>query len=153
VTNPSEVAIRPITCADVDAVADLDATTSGLAHWQRDDYARAAEPGSAIQCRVAESGGKIIGFITARATLGETEILNIAVANTHRRKGVATKLVQDQLNVPGTTVVFLEVKESNSAARVFYERMDFRETGRRRAYYSNPTEDALLLRRDIGIGR
>jgi ribosomal-protein-alanine acetyltransferase len=141
--------VRPITSADVDAVANLDATTSGLAHWQRDDYARAAEPCSAIQCRVAEVAGKIVGFITARTTLRETEILNIAVVSTQRRQGIATKLVQDQLNVPGTTVLFLEVRESNSAARAFYEKIGFRETGRRRAYYSNPTEDALLLRRDI----
>ena len=145
--------VRPITSADVDAVANLDATTSGVAHWQRDDYARAAEPGSAIQCRVAEIAGEIIGFITARTTLGETEILNIAVAKAHRRQGVARKLVEDQLDFRGTNVLFLEVRESNSAARRFYEKMAFCETGRRRGYYSNPTEDALLLRRDLRAGR
>lgn len=148
VANPSKIIIRPITAADVAVVAELDAGTSGLAHWQRGDYARAAEPGSAIQCHVAEATGKIIGFLVARTTLGETEILNVAVATTHRRQGIATKLLQHRLNAPGISVLFLEVRESNSAARAFYEKMGFRETGRRRGYYSSPTEDAVLVRRD-----
>ena len=149
VAAPGRIVVREIRPTDVDAVAALDASTAGIAHWQREDYVRTAQLGSAIQCWVAEADNKIVGFLTDRRTLGETEILNIAVAETGRRQGVATKLLQARLNEVGTRVVFLEVRESNSAARAFYEQLGFRETGRRRGYYSNPGEDAIVLRRDI----
>ena len=152
VAAPSRIVVREIRPTDVDAVAALDASTAGIAHWQREDYVRTAQPASAIQCWVAEADNRIVGFLTARTTLGETEILNIAVAETDRRQGVATKLLQGRLNAIGTRVAFLDVRESNSAARAFYELLGFRETGRRRGYYSNPGEDAIVLRRDLAAG-
>ena len=51
----------------------------------------------------------------------------------------------------GVRALYLEVRESNSAARALYESLGFEQVGRRRGYYQYPSEDALLLRRDLGL--
>ena len=133
---------------DVAAVAKLDAESHGIAHWQRSDYERAVAMGSGIKCWVADAYGSIVGFLAARTTFGETEILNVAVSEVRRRRGIGMKLLSERLHAAGTNVVFLEVRESNSAARAFYEKMGFRQAGRRPNYYSDPAEPALVLQWD-----
>jgi ribosomal-protein-alanine N-acetyltransferase len=85
--------------------------------------------------------------------LDELHINNLAVAPAHRRHGVATALltyVLQQGAKLGARRATLEVRRSNEAARQLYERLGFTTTGVRRAYYSNPVEDALvLLRHDL----
>lgn len=145
---PIQIEIRPMAAADVDAVAKLDEESRGIAHWQRSDYERAVAMGSGIKCWVADAYGRVVGFLAARTTFGETEILNVAVSGIQRRRGIGMKLLSERLHAAGTNVVFLEVRESNLAARAFYEKMGFRESGRRPNYYSDPAEAALILRRD-----
>ena len=94
-----------------------------------------------------EAGGAIIGFICATAVGPEWEIENIVVAGRSRRQGIAGALLQrllEQVKAQGGEVVRLEVRESNQPARTFYEGQGFGETGRRRHYYRNPDEDAVL---------
>ncbi len=101
---------------------------------------------------VAEVDEKVIAFLIARTTFGEMEILNLAVSGIYRRRGIATKLLAERLGTlehSSTKVAFLEVRESNAAARSFYAKTGFRETGRRPKYYNIPTEDAIVLRRDL----
>jgi ribosomal-protein-alanine N-acetyltransferase len=74
---------------------------------------------------------------------GEAEILNIAVAPSHRRNGIATALI-DSLDAPE---VFLEVRESNEPAQRLYSKLGFRTVGRREQYYDDPEEAALVMRR------
>lgn len=92
----------------------------------------------------------IAGFVVARHAAAEWELENIVVAEEFRGKGIGTRLVQQlltQAQRANGDLVFLEVRESNTPARRFYEKLGFQETGRRKAYYSNPTEDAILYRR------
>jgi ribosomal-protein-alanine N-acetyltransferase len=98
---------------------------------------------------IAEQGGAIIGYVIARHALDEAEILNLGVASTRQRQGVGRALVQAmlaQLRQWGVASVFLEVRESNAAARRLYGALGFAQVGRRRAYYRLPTEDAVVLR-------
>lgn len=91
---------------------------------------------------------EIEGFICGRRVLDEGEILNLAVNPEFRRKGVGAALVQALLEVfakDRVVQVFLEVRESNTAAIAFYQRVNFRLTGKRPAYYQNPVEAALVL--------
>jgi [ribosomal protein S18]-alanine N-acetyltransferase len=137
---------------DVATVTELDRVTEGAAHWTEGDYSRAATPGSGIKGWVAEVEEKVIAFLIARTTFGEMEILNLAVSGIYRRCGIATKLLAERLGTlehSSTKVAFLEVRESNAAARSFYAKTGFRETGRRPKYYTYPTEDAVVLRRDF----
>ena len=84
----------------------------------------------------------------ARSVL-EWEIENIAIAGPARRRGLGTRLLGELLDLAraqGAESVFLEVRESNHAARALYEKWSFIESGRRKKYYKDPEEDAILYR-------
>jgi ribosomal-protein-alanine N-acetyltransferase len=94
----------------------------------------------------------IAGFLIARHAAAEWELENIVVAEEFRGKGVGKQLMQElftQAQKMNSDLVFLEVRDSNAPARRFYEKLGFQETGRRKAYYSNPTEDAILYRKTL----
>lgn len=96
----------------------------------------------------AERDGEYAGIAAARPVAeGEYELLYIETNPSARRIGVATALLMTLLD-EYRGVWFLEVRESNIAARRLYERLGFEFRGRRTRYYSNPDEDALVLARE-----
>lgn len=109
---------------------------------------------------VAEDGpdgpdGVVVGYLVARHMADEGEILNVAVAPTDRRRGVGRALVRAglrRLTALGARQVYLEVRESNLAARELYRSFGFVEVARRANYYRRPVEDAILLRAAIPAG-
>jgi ribosomal-protein-alanine acetyltransferase len=95
----------------------------------------------------AELVGKPTGFIIGRQVADEAEILNLAVSASLRRQGQARALVERLLlafREHSVRIVFLEVRESNSAAIVLYEKLGFLLVGQRPSYYHHPLEAALL---------
>ena len=91
----------------------------------------------------------VAGYAIAHHAADEGEILNLGVAPAHQRRGVGRVLVEHLLTLlaeRGVDAVFLEVRESNAAARRLYQRLGFREVGRRPGYYRRPVEDAVILR-------
>jgi ribosomal-protein-alanine N-acetyltransferase len=103
----------------------------------------------------ARRGASLVGFILSRLLVDEAEILSVAVASAWRGRGLARRLLDlhlRRLAGLGARAVFLEVEESNVAARRLYRRAGFREVGRREGYYSDPagkSTAALVLRRDL----
>lgn len=98
---------------------------------------------------VAESARGVVGYVIALDAADEGEILNLAVAPDGRRHGVGRALVREILETladRGVHKVFLEVRESNTAARALYAGYGFKEVGRRPQYYRRPVEDAIVLR-------
>ena len=98
---------------------------------------------------MVEQSGCVVGFIVGHQADDEWEIENIAVTGAARRHGLGSRLVGELLDLArsrGGKSVFLEVRESNRAARSLYEKWAFIEVGRRKMYYQNPAEDALLLK-------
>jgi [ribosomal protein S18]-alanine N-acetyltransferase len=98
---------------------------------------------------VVEQSGNVVGFIVGRQVEDEWEIENIAVTGSARRCGLGSRLVGELFDLVrscGGKSVFLEVRESNRAARSLYEKWAFIEVGRRKMYYQNPAEDALILK-------
>ena len=97
------------------------------------------------------------GFILARAAAGEAEILTLAVSPTARRCGLGRALVTEAAShaqQSGANAMFLEVAVSNAGARALYERLGFKEAGRRKGYYARPgmaPEDALILRSNLPL--
>lgn len=110
---------------------------------------------SGVPFFVALVDGGVAGYVIARHVAYEGEILNLGVHPERRRAGVARALVEHvlrALGALGVESVYLEVRESNAAARRLYQGLGFREVGRRRGYYRRPMEDALLLRAAIAPG-
>jgi ribosomal-protein-alanine N-acetyltransferase len=98
---------------------------------------------------------EIHGYLVGRQILGEGEVLNLAVVPEARRRGIAWALLDAGLGhfrSTGVTEVFLEVRESNRSAQALYLANGFRPVGQRKAYYRNPLEDALVLRRSLDRG-
>ena len=100
-----------------------------------------------------DGAGRLGGYVVALVVGPEAEIADLAVAPDSRRRGIGRALlerVSSELTARGVRTLFLEVRESNRAARTLYESSGFRSVGRRRGYYRQPVEDALLLKREIG---
>jgi ribosomal-protein-alanine N-acetyltransferase len=101
------------------------------------------------------AGGKIIGFAVSRLAADEAEILSIAVAASHRGRGLSRQLLLTHLGHlagRGARTIFLEVEENNQPARKLYQRAGFDVVGRRERYYRQPGGEqlnALLMRRDL----
>jgi ribosomal-protein-alanine N-acetyltransferase len=100
-------------------------------------------------------GRKVIGFSVSRMAADEAEILSIAVAESHRGRGLSNNLLLTHLGHlagHGVRTVFLEVEENNQSARRLYERAGFAVVGRRERYYRQSGAEplnALLMRRDL----
>jgi ribosomal-protein-alanine acetyltransferase len=94
-------------------------------------------------------GSVVVGFAVASVVAPEAELETIAVAREWQRRGVARRLFAElsaELSAAGVQDVHLEVRESNETAVAFYRVLGFQESGRRRGYYADPVEDAVLLR-------
>jgi ribosomal-protein-alanine N-acetyltransferase len=94
----------------------------------------------------------LLGYVVALVMADEGEIADVAVAPSARRRGVARALLERMMAEAvdaGVRALYLEVRESNAAARALYGSLGFSQVGRRRGYYQQPSEDALLLRRDL----
>lgn len=101
---------------------------------------------------VAEEDGKLIGYVGSQSVAPEADVMNLAVAPEWRNKGIGRALMTAliaQLHSRGITALFLEVRVGNTPAQNLYRSLGFVEAGRRPKYYVNPTEDALILRKEL----
>ena len=100
---------------------------------------------------VAEEEGEVAGYIGSQTVMDETDMMNVAVHPDQRRKGIAEALVLslvEELKQKGSRCLTLEVRASNAPAIALYEKLGFSQIGRRKNYYRNPREDALILRKE-----
>jgi [ribosomal protein S18]-alanine N-acetyltransferase len=147
------VRIRRATAADVHAVMALEKLAVAAAHWTTEQYrcAFSGEGPSRVALVVEEETG-VRGFIVGRALGDEWEIENVAVAESVRRRGLGARLLEeflDRARDQGAKSVFLDVRESNLAARSLYEKRAFVEVSRRKRYYRDPEEDAIVYRLNL----
>src|SRR3954467_15517984 len=139
---------------DLPAMQALEQHAATAAHWTATDYQKIFDsPELQTDWRrialVLEEGGKVQGFLVAQTVGGEWEIENVAIAPDARRRGLGTRLVGELLDLARAqraSAVFLEVRESNHAARALYEKWAFVESGRRAKYYREPEEDAIVFK-------
>jgi ribosomal-protein-alanine N-acetyltransferase len=130
---------------------------SGLSRWGWDAYHAELAAGRGalmlvVRCRFnGEDAARemhVGGFIAARMTADEIHINNVAVREMYRRRGMGGALLGAVLREGarlGARVALLEVRATNVAAQALYARYGFRSAGWRRNYYTDPTEDALVM--------
>jgi ribosomal-protein-alanine N-acetyltransferase len=131
--------IRPGDAGDLAQIAAIQSASPEAPHWNAADYLK-------HDLMVALIEGRVVGFLASRILVeGEREILNLAVAPDFRRQGIARHLCKKFLGGLRDSV-FLEVRESNQAARSLYLSLGFQELGRRPEYYGMPPEAAIVMK-------
>ena len=97
---------------------------------------------------VAVEDGQVVGYVGSQTVMQEADMMNIAVADSHRRRGIARALVEELIRLLDAYQLTLEVRASNVPAIALYESMGFQQVGLRKNYYKMPKEDALILRKE-----
>ncbi len=103
---------------------------------------------SGSMCYTATSDGKVVAYIIGRQISPEGEIYRIATLPSHRRRGIAYRLLDYAVKCErgkGLESLFLEVREKNIPARNLYKSYGFREIGVRKNYYKNPPDNAIVM--------
>jgi ribosomal-protein-alanine N-acetyltransferase len=148
---PTPFTVRRYQTGDSEAVSEICRHSPEAAQWPKETYDQAHS--SAQILLIAELNGQICGFLVARIAGDEAEILNAAVDRSYRRNRIGTALLEAAVtaaHAQNVRNIYLEVRESNSAAISFYGRHGFEKTGERRGYYSSPTENAVVMKKLTG---
>jgi [ribosomal protein S18]-alanine N-acetyltransferase len=142
--------IRSATSDDIPALMALEVSAVTAAHWSEEQYRAAFSQSHARRLvLVIEEDASLLGFLIAREVDRDWEIENIVIAETRRQQGLGSQLLVEFLNIARGNQdhsVFLEVRESNLAARRLYEKRGFTKSGHRKGYYRQPDEDAMVYR-------
>ncbi len=155
-----EVRVRAASAADVDAVVALERSAVEAPHWGATEYAAiVASGGGGVQrcLLVAEMNGRLVGFAVGKVIgVGaecSAELESVAVDAAVRRLGVGRtlcKAVVEWCRGLSAVMVELEVRAGSAGAIPLYEGLGFVAVGRRRGYYRDPADDALLMRLELG---
>jgi len=157
----AEIIIRRMTADDIEQVHALD-NRSFPTPWPARSFRHELEKNKAAHLWVAEkmmadTDKEIIGAIVVWLLIDEAHIATIAVDEAHRRQGIASQLIFTALSFlvdKGAVEATLEVRESNLAAQALYQGFGFQAAGRRRAYYHDSGEDAIIMAsRDLNINQ
>lgn len=142
---------------DIDVAAELHA--QAFSHpWSGDEFASLLSQSGSFGFVARRKGHPLappLGFVLARLTVDEAEILTIAVDPAARGKGIGRMLmdrVLERLHAERALALYLEVDETNASALALYRRLRFEEVGRRPSYYVGPDGNrtsALVLKRTL----
>ena len=98
---------------------------------------------------LAYEGTEVVGFLAVQENLFEAEVLQIAVKQNYQGQGIALALFA---TLPIDKEIFLEVRKSNQRAQAFYKKEKMAVIAERKAYYHDPVEDAIIMKREIDEG-
>lgn len=143
--------LRPASSADLAALAELE-RGAFADPWTPAQLTEAMGWLGALALVAEDDDGDVVGHLIGRVVVDEAEILTVAVSQGARRRGVGRALLDEAMRrmaAKGARTIWLEVRPSNAAALALYGVLGFRAAGRRREYYREPVEDALVLRRDL----
>lgn len=120
--------------------------------WELEEYEKSRQRED-FSCLCAYSDGEFSGFLMAFHVLDECHLLDIATEEKFRRRGIGAALIRELMKRAGEkdgSVIYLEVREKNQAARGLYEKLGFVPVGKRKDYYKYPTDDAVLYTLTLG---
>ena len=135
-----------MTTDDADAVADLEEKSFAMP-WSRENFWREAQNELATYI-VGEIGGKIVAYAGAWVSFNQAEVMSVAVDPEFRGQGLGTLLFGELINAVkarGASAITLEVRPSNIAAIKLYKNFGLKSVGRRKGYYLDNGEDALIM--------
>jgi len=142
----ADIVIRPMAEEDIPEIMGIE-RSSFSTPWSEISFLSEVYKKNAFS-NVALFEGNVIGYICVNYLLHESHILNLAIHERFRRRGVATILMNEtlkELKKKGCVFMYLEARASNIAAQKFYELFGFTVESIRKRYYTNPDEDALLM--------
>lgn len=120
--------------------------------WEFEEYEKSRQRED-FSCLCAYTDGEFSGFLMAFHVLDECHLLDIATEEKFRRRGIGAALIRELMKRAGEkdgSVIYLEVREKNQAARGLYEKLGFVPVGKRKDYYKYPTDDAVLYTLTLG---
>lgn len=147
----AEIIVRELKVEDSAAVAEMEQQIFSDS-WSEKSVLETVQQKQSV-CFAAEKAGHLLGYLLAYHAADEAEIARIAVQKEARRRGAAGKLMQaleHYCEEHKMEKLLLDVRESNEAARSFYTKNGFVEDGIRQGFYVNPSEDAVLMSRQLG---
>jgi [ribosomal protein S18]-alanine N-acetyltransferase len=148
------IAIEPMRSADLEEVLAIERASFSMP-WSRGAFLYELEQNRVARCYVVREDGRLIGYICLWEVADEVHITNVAVHPDLRRRGVGRSLlsaVLDDARQRKLRLVVLEVRPSNAEALGLYESFGFRVVGRRRGYYYDTGEDALVMEASLVEG-
>ncbi|NLD11568.1 MAG: ribosomal protein S18-alanine N-acetyltransferase [Clostridiales bacterium] len=143
----SELTIRKATVSDVAGLENIEQECFETP-WSEESLRHDIEENKLATYIVADLEGELIGYIGVWSIADEGHINNVAVLPRYRRMHVGTILLNTMINATeeaGIVSHTLEVRASNEAAQGLYGRFGFKESGRRRGYYEDNGEDAIIM--------
>ena len=141
------LAVEPMRPEDLDEVLVIERASFSMP-WSRGAFLYEIQQNRVARCRVMRAGRSIVGYLCVWEIGDEIHVTNIAVHPARRRQGIARALLGGLLaeaQARDIRLIVLEVRPSNQEAIGLYESFGFRVTGRRRGYYYDTGEDALVM--------
>ena len=145
-----EIGYYELTYVDIEKVSQMEREFFSTP-WSEASIAHYMEAGNTIFV-VARHGEETIGYAAVMCVLDEGNLVSIGVHDDYRQMGIASELldiVYDMAHDRGVTSINLEVRTSNEAAIALYEKHGFVQNGRRKDFYRDPKEDALLFIKEL----
>jgi ribosomal-protein-alanine N-acetyltransferase len=147
----TRVELRRLETRDLNAIERIE-RASYPTPWSRSMFAsELAKPSSICLGAFDEGTDDLVAYLVISRYVDAWHVMNVAVATTHRRRGIATRLLEKLFEVTagrGHRGYTLEVRVSNADAIALYERLGFKPRGVRRGYYTDNREDALIMWKD-----
>lgn len=144
--NDNEYIIRQMEKKDIEQVERIEKEIFSIP-WSAHSFEDAAMTKENIYL-VCECNGVIAGYCGLWTVLGEGNITNMAVDKEYRKRGIGEALMKEMEKrgrQKDVDIFFLEVRQSNAAARRLYDKMGYKEIGTRKRFYERPVEDAIVM--------
>lgn len=142
-----DIVVRPMTKDDIDEVMEIENLCFSVP-WSREAFLMEITKNKCARYVVAEVDSRVVGYGGFWIVIDEGHITNIAVHPDYRSIGVGTEIVKKLIDIAkknAITAMTLEVRESNTVAQHLYTRFGFRPLGRRKGYYQDNNEDAIIM--------
>ena len=144
-----ELKITRATINDAEDISEIE-NKSFSVPWSLKSIKESLDSPTISTIKAVDGTDKLVGYASLMQVADQAELLNIAVSTEHRREGIGKILLDSVIKTAESdcaTEIFLEVRESNIAARTLYTKSGFEEIAVRKNYYTHPTENAIIMRK------